>query len=175
HAEPHDCTEVAQRQDARHNQVVPTIASVNTSLGGVPKTSVFEAFLSDEGVSGDAHADTSHHGGPDRAVVVYSLEIIRALQHEGHPIAPGTTGENLTVSGLDWVSVTPGTRLRAGGALLEVTKYTTPCTKIGGSFLDRAFIRIGQQQHPGWSRVCARVIEPGLVRPGDHVEVLTTE
>ena len=80
-----------------------------------------------------------------------------------------------TVSGLDWASVTPGTRLRAGGALLEVTKYPTPCTKIGGSFLYHTFIRIGQQQHPGWSRVCARVVEPGLVRPGDQVEVLATE
>ena len=141
----------------------------------MPKTSVFEAFLSDEGVSGDAHADTNHHGGPDRAVVLYSLEVIRSLQQEGHPIAPGTTGENLTVSGLDWASVVPGTRLRVGGTLLEVTKYTTPCFKIGGSFLDRAFIRIGQHQHPGWSRVCARVIDPGIVRPGDHVEVLAVE
>ena len=68
HTNQHDCTEV----DRAIIEVVPTIASITTSLGGVPKTSVFEAFHSDEGVSGDAHADTSHHGGPDRAVVLYS-------------------------------------------------------------------------------------------------------
>ena len=152
--------------------VHPTVASVNTSRGGVPKTSVFEAFIADTGVSGDVQANTVHHGGPDRAVVLYSLDVIRALQAEGHPIGPGTTGENVTVSGVDWTSIVPGTRLQVGGALLEITKYTTPCVKIADSFLERAFIRIGQDQRPGWSRVCARVLEPGLVRPGDHVEVV---
>jgi hypothetical protein len=34
--------------------------------------------------------------------VLFSLELIRALQHEGHPIAPGTTGENLAASGIEW-------------------------------------------------------------------------
>jgi len=149
------------------------IESVQTSRGGVPKGTVFEAFVSEAGVSGDAHAHPEFHGGPDRAVVLHSLEVIRALQAEGHPIGPGTTGENLTVSGLDWASIVPGTRLRAGSALLEISKYATPCRTIAGSFLDGAFTRIGQAQHPGWSRLCARVLEAGLVQPGDSVTVLT--
>jgi len=33
---------------------------------------------------------------------------IEALQNEGHPIAFGSTGENLTVSGIDWQRVVPG-------------------------------------------------------------------
>jgi MOSC domain-containing protein YiiM len=148
------------------------IESINTSRGGVPKQQVFEAFISEDGVSGDAHANLQHHGGPDRAVVLYSLEVIRALQAEGHPIAPGTTGENVTVSGLDWSALAPGARLQVGGALLEISKYATPCATIAGSFLQGRFIRIGQQQHPGWSRLCARVLEPGLARPGDSVVVL---
>ena len=146
------------------------VDSINTSRGGVPKRAVFEAFISENGVSGDTQTNLQHHGGPERAVVLYSLEVIRALQSEGHTIAPGTTGENLTVSGLDWPEVTPGCRLHVGSVLLEVTKYTTPCVKIARSFVDGEFIRIGQAQHPGWSRVCARVLEPGLVRPGDTVE-----
>ncbi|MEQ1731773.1 MAG: MOSC domain-containing protein, partial [Vicinamibacterales bacterium] len=90
------------------------VESVQTSLGGVPKAAVFGAFVSDTGVSGDAHAQPKFHGGPDRAVLLYSLEVIRALQAEGHPIGPGTTGENLTVSGLDWARMVPGPRLRVG-------------------------------------------------------------
>lgn len=148
------------------------IVSVNTSRGGVPKTSTFEAFIDESGVSGDVQTHTAFHGGPDRAVVLFSLEVIRALQAEGHPIVPGSTGENLTVSGVEWSAVVPGTRIRAGGALLEVTKYATPCATIASSFVDRAFIRIGHDQHPGWSRVCARVLEPGVVRPGDPVDLL---
>jgi MOSC domain-containing protein YiiM len=148
------------------------VASINTSRGGVPKTGVFEAFLSEDGVSGDAQATRDHHGGPGRAVVLYSLEVIRALQAEGHRIAPGTTGENLTISGLDWPSVVPGLRLQVGSAVIEVTQYTTPCRRIAASFMSNAYTRIGQAQNPGWSRVCARVVEPGLVQPGDAVRVL---
>src|SRR4051812_1643306 len=118
------------------------VESINTSRGGVPKRAVFEAFISGHGVSGDAQTNLQHHGGPERAVVLYSLEVIRALQQEGHAIAPGTTGENLTLSGLDWSDVTPGCRLHVGGVLLEVTKFTTPCVKIAGSFVDGEFIRI---------------------------------
>jgi MOSC domain-containing protein YiiM len=154
------------------SEVSPHIVSINTSRGGVPKTSVFEAFIAEDGLTGDAHNNTETHGGPDRAVVLFSLEVIRALQQEGHPIEAGTTGENLTVSGLDWPLVTPGTRLRAGGATLEITKYAGPCVKIAGSFIDGRFMRISHQQHPGWSRLCARVLEAGLVRPGDPIEVM---
>ena len=148
------------------------VESINTSRGGVPKRAVLEAFIAEDGVSGDAHANRQFHGGPDRAVVLFALELIRALQQEGHPIAPGTTGENLTVSGLDWATIAPGTRLQVGSVMLEVTKYTTPCATIGGSFIRREFTRIGQAQHAGWSRVCARVLEPGLVRPGDTVQIV---
>jgi MOSC domain-containing protein YiiM len=145
------------------------IDSINTSRGGVPKRSAFEAFLAETGVSGDAQTDLVHHGGPDRAVVLYSLELIRQLQAEGHPIAPGTIGENLTVSGVDWSTVVPGMQVKVGGTLLAITRYATPCTKIRESFIDGYFMRVAQQHHPGWSRVCARVLEPGLVRPGDPV------
>ncbi|MGE3955192.1 MAG: MOSC domain-containing protein [Vicinamibacterales bacterium] len=147
------------------------LESINTSQGGVPKLAVFEAFLSEDGVSGDTQANRVVHGGPDRAVVVYALELIRALQDEGHPIVPGSTGENLTVSGLDWPAVSPGTRIAVGGALLQVTRYATPCSKIAPSFRRGHFMRIAQDEHPGWSRVCCRVLEPGLVQPGDPVEL----
>ena len=147
------------------------VVSVNTSSGGVPKTSVFEAFLADDGVDGDRHR-FPFHGGPDRAVVLFSLEVIQALQREGHPIGIGTTGENVTVSGLDWPAVAPGTRLRVGGAEIQITKFASPCETIAGSFLHGRFGRISQAQHPGWSRVCARILSAGLVRPGDVVTVL---
>jgi MOSC domain-containing protein YiiM len=150
------------------------LESINTSRGGVPKTAVFEALITEEGIDGDRQRDRRFHGGPDRAVVLYSLEIIRGLQVEGHPIAAGAAGENLTVSGVDWTSVVPGTRVRIGGeggVLLAITKYASPCEKISGCFIDGNIARVSQKAHPGWSRVCARVIEGGLVRIGDEVTV----
>jgi MOSC domain-containing protein YiiM len=149
------------------------VESVNTSRGGVPKTSVFEAFVTETGIDGDRQRTVPPHGGRDRAVVVFSLDVIRALQREGHPIAIGTTGENLTVSGLDWSELAPGAMVQAGSVQLLLTRYASPCHNIARSFIDGDFMRIAQEQHPGWSRLCARVLECGLVRPGDPVTRLS--
>ncbi len=146
------------------------IESINASRGGAPKHSMFEGMITEEGLDGDQQRNLQVHGGPDRAIVLFSLEVIRALQEEGHPIATGTAGENLTVSGLDWPSLVPGTELQIGDVRLHITRYASPCETVGPSFLKRDFARISQKVHPGWSRLCARVITGGLVRIGDPVE-----
>ena len=148
------------------------LESINISRGGVPKTSVFEALITEKGLDGDRQRDLRFHGGPDRAVVIFSLDVLRLLQAEGHPIHPGTTGENLTVSGVTWQEVTPGSTLTVGPARLLITKYTTPCEKIRRSFLGDDFTRISEKLHPGWSRVAARVLEGGIVQVGDLVRKL---
>jgi MOSC domain-containing protein YiiM len=152
---------------------MPTLSSIQVSPGGVPKLPVERARVTTLGVEGDSQNNTIHHGGPDRAVCLFSAERIEALASEGHPIEAGSTGENLTVRGLDWPSIVPGTRLRVGPAcVLEVTKYTTPCKTIAGSFAGGEFSRMLQTTHPGWSRVYARVLAEGEVKAGDTVEVV---
>jgi MOSC domain-containing protein YiiM len=147
------------------------VASINISAGGVPKKRVSGAKVSRLGLQGDVHNDTKH-GGPERAVCVYSLERIRRLQAEGHPIDVGTAGENVTLEGIDWDLVVPGTRIRVGEeVLLEVGSFTDPCKTIRNSFIDGRFVRISQKLHPGWSRVYARVLSEGEIRSGDAVEV----
>lgn len=153
--------------------MVGRVETVNTSRGGVPKMPVFEAVVAADGVGGDAQTDLTHHGGPERAVTLFSLDVIRALQAEGHTVAPGSTGENLTVSGLDWPAIVPGVRLTIGDAVeIEITRYTTPCAKLSAQFRDGDFMRMSQKVHPGFSRVCARVLRAGTVRPGDAITVL---
>lgn len=151
---------------------IGTLVSINLSLGGVPKRRVGDAIVARLGLRGDAQNDTKQHGGPERAVCVYSLERIHALQAEGHPIDVGTAGENVTVEGIDWDLVVPGTRIRLGDeVLLEVAAFTEPCKTIRESFIDGRFVRISQKLHPGWSRVCARVLSEGKIRFGDPVEL----
>jgi MOSC domain-containing protein YiiM len=148
------------------------VESINLSSGGVPKHPAAEATVTVDGLDGDGHANLRYHGGPDRAVTLFSADRIAALRTEGHPIAPGTTGENLTVSGLDWTRVVPGTRLEIGDVRLEITKFTTPCSTITASLLGGEIARIAQKANPGWSRVCARVLAPGCIRLGDLVRLL---
>lgn len=96
------------------------------------------------------------------------------VQREGHPIAPGSTGENLTIRGLDWDLVVPGATLRTGGVIVEITAYASPCSSIRPSFADGHSNRISQKKHPGWSRVYARVASAGEIRVGDEVTAVET-
>ncbi len=145
------------------------IVQINISKGGVPKTPVGSARVTLLGLDGDQH-NFEDHGGPERAVCLYALERIQSLQAEGHPITPGAVGENLTVAGLDWNKVEPGTHIHIGPQLiLEVTRFTVPCNTIQDAFLNHDYGRISQTQHPGWSRVYARVIQEGVVNSGDSV------
>ncbi|MBL8745732.1 MAG: MOSC domain-containing protein [Phycisphaerae bacterium] len=153
----------------------PHVARINISRGGVPKAPVPRAGITVEGVEGDAQADRKHHGGPDRAVSLFSLELIEKLRGEGHPIAPGTTGENLTISGVDWASISPGARLRfAGGVELEITSFANPCATIRDSFRDLDSRRIKQEFHPGESRLYARVLKPGTIESGETFVVASS-
>ena len=153
--------------------VVGRIVQISVSDGGVPKTAVAAARVTEDGVEGDRQRDREHHGGPERAVCLFSMERIRDLQGEGHAIVPGSVGENVTVEGIDWDGVMPKSRILLGEEVaLEVTRYTSPCMNIRTSFKGGDFARISQKRHEGWSRVYARVLVPGTIRAGDPVRVL---
>lgn len=147
----------------------PRVHQISVSNGGVPKLAVPEALVTKSGVHGDRQRNRDIHGGPDRAVCVFSLEAIEALQAEGHPIAPGSTGDNVTVAGIDWSAVKPGDRIRIGSVGLQFVSYTAPCVHNARWFLNADFSRISQKQYPGWSRLYARVLTEGVVRTGDPV------
>jgi MOSC domain-containing protein YiiM len=146
-----------------------SVAYINRSDGGVPKLHVPTARITVNGLDTDRHADIVHHGGPDRAVCLFSVEHILVLQREGHPIYPGSAGENLTLTGVPWDSMVPGVSLETGDVRLMITSFTTPCRTIRGSFSDHQISRISQKVYPGWSRVYARVLREGMVSVGDRV------
>ena len=149
------------------------IFQLNRSAGGVPKLAVTEALLTLTGLAGDDHAKKQIHGGPERALCLYSLELIRQLQTEGHPIFPGSVGENVTLAGLDWTALEPGSQLALGEeVLIEVSSYDSPCPTIAGSFIEGLYSRISQKKHPGWSRLYARVLQTGRLTAGQSVRVL---
>ncbi len=148
------------------------VHQISVSDGGVPKRPVCEARVTEQGVEGDRQRNLKVHGGPDRAVCLYSLDVIAQLQQAGHSIEPGCAGENLTLAGIDWELVQPGVRLTVGPDVeLEVMSYTVPCSHNAQWFHDGDYQRISQRKHPGWSRVYAKVLKEGVVRPGDKVEV----
>ena len=147
------------------------VHAINVSNGGVPKLPRESCYVSVQGLDGDRQRDLRYHGGPDRAVCLYSLDLIGALQAEGHAITPGSIGENLTISGLEWPAMVPGARVKVGPVVLELTDYAAPCSNIARSFERRQYVRVNQKVHAGWSRLYARVLTEGTVQVGDRVSV----
>lgn len=151
------------------------VVGLQRSTGGVPKLAVTQAKVSLTGMEGDKQRKPFIHGGPRRALCLYSQERIDALSAEGHPIVPGSVGENVTISGVAWECVVPGVRLVLGDVEVEVTSYTVPCRTIAGSFLRGEFTRIGQRLHPGWSRVYVKILRVGRIMVGDGVVLYARE
>lgn len=148
----------------------PRVVGLQISNGGVPKLPVKTAVVTPLGLQGDAQREKKFHGGPERALCLYAMEILERLRAEGHPIVPGGAGENITVGGLDWREVVPGRRFRLGDeVIIEIASYTTPCLNIAACFADGDFTRISQKLHPGQSRVYARVLQTGELCVGDAV------
>ena len=148
------------------------VLQVNVSDGGVPKRAVGSARVTRLGLEGDSVNHPKVHGGPERAVCLFPVELIQALQDEGHPIFPGAVGENLTVAGLDWSVLDVGSEIEVGDDLrLQLTSRVEPCSTIKAYFAGGNFKRIKPDRVPGETRWYARVLQEGEVKPGDPVRV----
>src|SRR5215218_5231040 len=151
------------------------VLQVNVSPGGVPKSPVEQARVGPLGLDGDRHRHDTVHGGPHRAVALLAIEAIERIQVDGHPIEPGSVGENLTTTGIELATLPVGTRLAIGDELvLELSSPANPCDVIKGSFRNGKSGRISILTHPTDSRMYARTLVEGLVRPGDPIRVLPT-
>jgi MOSC domain-containing protein YiiM len=155
------------------NTTLGRVYQINVSRGGVPKLPIAQARITTLGITDDYQRDQRSHGGPERALCLYTLEQIQHLQNEGHPITPGSTGENITLMGISLLELTPGTILALGDDVeIEVTSYAAPCHTITDSFNDGDFTRISEKLHPGQSRVYARVLRTGSIATGDSACIL---
>ena len=155
------------------------LVAINISAGGVPKLPVPQAAITTAGVAGDRQKDRKFHGGPDRAVSLLAMSVIRELQSQGHSITPGSTGDNLTIEGFSAEDLVPGVRLRIGAdpttaVELELTEWLEPCSKIAANFLQRRIAVFAHKTNPCRSRIGARVLRSGLVCAGDKVDFIMT-
>jgi MOSC domain-containing protein YiiM len=157
-----------------------SILQVNISPGGLPKRPIPEGFIHPHGLEGDSFAHPQFHGGPKRAVLIVASEVVDELKARGFPVFCGALGENLTTRGLNIRDLRIGDRLRAGGAVLEITEARVPCSglDIYGETLKREIwdkqVKAGDYTSPRWgmSGFKASVVQPGPVRPGDIISVV---
>ncbi len=114
------------------------------------------SVLADFGIEGCAHA----RAGGKRQVLLVDRETLEAME-----LRPGVLRENITTDGLNVNGLPIGQQLRIGATVrLEVGLICTPCDQM-----ER--IRPGLRKEL-WGRrgMLCRVLEGGLIRPGDSIE-----
>ena len=141
-----------------------TLVQLNVSRGGMPKEAVLQARVTREGVEGDKQKNLKYHGGPNRAVCLFSTELYDRLRGLGIDLCPGAVGENFTTTGIDLQRLAKGDRLKVGQCTIEITAVRVPCRSLKKWDDDLPELIVG---FSGW---VAKVVEEGLVRPGDGVE-----
>jgi MOSC domain-containing protein YiiM len=125
------------------------------------------------GLAGDRVYDVRHHGGTDQAVYAYSREDLDRWEPElGQPLPNGFFGENLTTAGIDVNGAVIGERWRVGpDVILEASCPRIPCVTFQGWLGRTGWIRrFTEAAVPG---AFLRVIEPGDIRAGDPVEIVS--
>jgi MOSC domain-containing protein YiiM len=139
--------------------------------GGAPKPQVQRLQITVDGCIGDFQRDKKHHGGTQRAVCLFSEEVITKLQGEGHPVFPGSTGENILLRQVDWNLIKVGSQFHFEQLVLEVTSDAPPCKTIRNSFTDGKFTKISAKIEPNLTRWYAKVISEGQVYVGENVNL----
>ena len=143
-----------------------TLVSINLSGGGMPKLAVPFATLTRDGLVGDWQRNRKYHGGPDRAVCLFSQELYAWLADQGVRLSAGQIGENFTTAGLDLVALEKGDQLQVGPCVIELTGVRKPCRSLDQ--WDKDLMRLIQGRS-GW---LAKVVTEGGVKPGDGIELL---
>lgn len=129
-------------------------------------------LLRSSNLDGDRQADRRVHGGPDKAVCVYSGDHYPAWRDElgRSDMGSGGFGENFTVSGQAETDVCLGDRFRVGEAVVEVSQPRGPCQKLARRW-DRPDLpkRVVASGRSGWY---LRVIQEGHVEAGQSLQLI---
>ena len=143
-------------------------------------------LLAGLGVEGDAHSgETVQHRSRKRwtphlpnlrQVHLLHAELFAELAAGGFAVEPGQLGENVTTRGLDLLALPVGTRLQLGAeAVVELTGLRNPCVQLD-RFQDGLMAAVLDRDADGGlvrkAGVMSVVVDGGVVRPGDAVEVL---
>ena len=123
-----------------------------------PMRQVPSATLQPGGLKGDKHASPASR----RQVLLVDKEALEALQ-----LQPGVIKENVTVEGLNVMSLPAGTRLRVGvDAVVEITSLCEPCFRMDE-------IRPGlEAELEGRRGMNSLVVTGGQIAVGDPIAVL---
>ncbi|MEO0913788.1 MAG: MOSC domain-containing protein, partial [Pseudomonadota bacterium] len=166
------------RPNASHAQRIERLfVGQVRGFGGNGRTSAIDKqpipgpwHIATTGLRGDEQADTRHHGGPDKALHHYSRDHYATWRRElpaareALRTAPAF-GENISTHGLSEADICIGDVFCLGDVILQVSQGRQPCWKLNIRFgVSDMALRVQRSGRTGWYY---RVLEPGVVEPGD--------
>ncbi|MCH1624598.1 MOSC domain-containing protein [Ferdinandcohnia quinoae] len=123
-------------------------------------------WLGRTNLDGDGQADLIHHGGPEKAVFVYSFEHYMKWQEELgiNDMIPGGMGENFSVEHLTEKEISIGDIFQIGDAVVQVSQPRQPCWKPARRYnIKKLPLIIQNTGRTGWY---FRVLQEGFVEAG---------
>lgn len=134
-----------------------------------------ELMLTELGLVGDEQAETSYHGGPDRALCHYPREHYAhwktTFPEQAALFFAPAFGENLSTEGLTERNVFIGDIFRWGNALIQVTQPRSPCFKLNFHFsISDMSSQMQASGRVGW---LYRVITGGKVSADTPLELVS--
>jgi len=122
------------------------------------------------GFAGDEHV-YEDHGGPDMAVLVYSIDHYAYWRALGLDLPQaGAFGENLTVTGLVEADVHLGDVFEVGDAVVQVCQPRSPCFKLAARYGRKDMAVLVQDS--GFTGYLLRVLTEGDVGHGDEMRLV---
>jgi molybdopterin adenylyltransferase len=137
------------------------VAVCRSAEKGKSKEDVHSGFFERGlGLVGDAHART------EKQVSILAKEKVDQLAEKtGISFPPGAFAENLLIEGIDQAGLIPGKLLKVGQAVLQVEKIGKKAN------IAHSYHYHGHSLLPRFG-IFARVLESGLVKNGDEIELL---
>ena len=117
-----------------------------------------------KGLVGDRYIGASGKRGIT-LIQAEHLPVVAALAGHGR-IAAATLRRNLVIAGIPLIAL-KDRRFRIGEVVLQGTGPCDPCSRI-----EDALGPGGYKAMRGHGGICARIVEGGVIRPGDRVEAL---
>lgn len=144
-----------------------------TYVTGIEKHPVEDGIkLGLEDVEGDIVQDRKYHGGVDKACYLFSIDQYDFWKNTYPKLEfhHGMFGENLTVEGFNEQQICIGDQFKIGDAIVEVSEPRQPCATLNARFQKSDVIK--QFIQHGYCGAYLRIIQPGLIRANDSLELL---
>ena len=139
---------------------------------GIFKSTISEpAVVTKTGIIGDEQADLKVHGGPDKAICVYSLDHLPYWEKQiNKELAAGAFGENFSVTDVSESDVCIGDTFRCGDVTVQVSQPRQPCWKLARRWGAKEIITLMQDNgKTGWY---FRVLEEGNILAPADIELI---